>query len=157
MDTDPTTTGDPSQLDQLPDWAQQELRTLHRRVAELEAEGQSAATAAEQTERGLREQLSASETARAAVESDHARTQLAVARGLPLTVATKDGGEVPVVSLIVGDTDEARAASADALAALVGSGGPVLTPDPAQTATPATNDDRTELARAFYEAAGADT
>ncbi|WP_433600391.1 hypothetical protein ACQPXH_00520 [Nocardia sp. CA-135953] len=77
-----------------------------------------------------------------------------VARGLPLTIGTKDG-EVPVVALIVGDTDEARAASADALA-LVGSGGPVLAPDPTQTATPAT-DDRAELAQACNEAAGADT
>ncbi|WP_280442936.1 hypothetical protein [Nocardia brasiliensis] len=152
MDTDPSTAGDASQL---PDWAQQELSALHRRVAELETENQASTAAADEIARGLREQLSASETQRLAVEADQARTHLAVARGLPLTVATKDGGEVPVVSLIVGDTDQARAASADALAALVGSGGPVLAPDPAQTAAPAT-DDRAELARAFYEAAGAD-
>lgn len=142
--------------DQLPDWAQTELSTLRHRVAELEAENQTAAAEAEQTARDLREQLSTAETRRAALEADQARLQLAVDRGLPLSIATKDGGTVPVVSLIVGDTDDDRAASADALAALVGSGAPVMTPDPAQTASPAT-DERAELAAAFYAAAGADT
>ncbi|MBF6063023.1 hypothetical protein IU500_12395 [Nocardia terpenica] len=153
----------PSSVDELPDWAQKEIKALRTeaaryrtRLADMEADRDAATQAGEARAGELETRITELETQRTALEADQARTRLVVDRGLPLTVQDKRGNTVPVASLITGATDDERTASADALIALVGTGGATaLSPDPAQAAVPA-GDGRAELAQAFFAAAGAD-
>jgi TolA-binding protein len=163
VDTNDTETQRTPSMDKLPDWAQQEITTLRTEITEyrtqitdLEAARDTATQAEEQRAEELETRITELESQRSALQAEQARVQLVTARGLPLTVQDKAGNRVAVTSLIVGATDDERAASADALVALVGTAtSEPLSPDPAQAAAPAP-DGRAELAQAFFAAAGAD-
>ncbi|QBS43858.1 hypothetical protein DMB37_30950 [Nocardia sp. CS682] len=149
-------------LDDLPDWARDEIKSLRKesagyrtRATEAEQALDAAQTAATAQVTAFETQIAELESTRTALEADKARTQLAIDRGLPLTVKDAAGESVSVTSLIVGQTDDERAASANALVALLGSGADSVPPDPAQSAAPVA-DSRADLANAFFTAAGAE-
>ncbi|WP_280429726.1 hypothetical protein [Nocardia brasiliensis] len=154
------TTGVPAAqtIDDLPEWARDEIKSLRKEAGGYRTratEAEQALAAAQTAATAFETQISDLESTRTALEADKARIQLAIDRGLPLTVKDAAGESVSVTSLIVGQTDDERAASANALVALLGSGADSVPPDPAQSAAPAV-DSRADLANAFFTAAGAE-
>lgn len=145
----------PQSVKDLPEWAQREItqarseaQSLRNRLRETEGERDAANSRIDELTQQHQDQLAATaatadaaETARLAAESNLAKTNLAVERGLPLTV----------VKLIAGTTDEEWKESADALAALRMSSPDAVPrqPDPAQAADPEV-DPRLAVADAFF-------
>jgi len=136
-------------VDDLPEWAQKEIRDLRSENANHRAKNKELADAREQLERDhaakleeLQATVNLTSEHASQVELQLANTSLAVERGLPLNV----------VPMIVGSTDEERTASADALAALRSAPvtqEPQRQTDPAQAAEPAV-DPRQQIADAFF-------
>lgn len=136
----------PSSVDELPEWAQKEIRDARSEAQNLRqrhnAEIEKIKTDHAAELDALKATVNLTDERAALAELTLSNTALAVERGLPLNV----------VPMIVGDDEEARIASADALAALRTP--PEQDPsarqtDPAQEAEP-TVDPRQAIADAFF-------
>lgn len=140
-----------TKVEDLPEWAQKEIRdvrkeaqTLRTRLGEVEAEASAKVSEFEQKATAFQSQIDDLTGKHSAAETALAKTSLAVSKGLPLNV----------VPMIVGATEDEWKASADALAALASSSGGVRV-DPAQVNHEPADDPKSALVEAFYDAANA--
>lgn len=137
-----------TKVEDLPEWAQTEIRNVRReaqtkgaRITELETELSTKGSEFEQKATAFQSQIDDLTGKHSAAETALAKTSLAVSKGLPLNV----------VPMIVGASEDEWKASADALAALASSNGGVRV-DPAQVNQDPAKDPRVEMAEAFFGA-----
>lgn len=137
-----------TKVEDLPEWAQTEIKDLRKESQGLRSRLGDAETALsakdaefEQKATAFQSQIDDLTGKHSAAETALAKTSLAVSKGLPLNV----------VPMIVGASEDEWKASADALAALASSNGGVRV-DPAQVNQDPAKDPRVEMAEAFFGA-----
>lgn len=137
-----------TKVEDLPEWAQTEIKELRKESQGLRSRLGDAETALsakeaefEQKATDFQSQLSALDTRAVTAETQLAKSNLAWDKGLPRNV----------VPMIVGAGEDEWKTSADALAALASSNGGVRV-DPAQVNQDPAKDPRVEMAEAFFSA-----
>ncbi|MBM4640704.1 hypothetical protein GS448_24575 [Rhodococcus hoagii] len=137
-----------TKVEDLPEWAQTEIKELRKESQGLRSRLGDAETALSAKESEFEQKATAFQSQiddltgkHSAAETALAKTSLAVSKGLPLNV----------VPMIVGASEDEWKASADALAALASSNGGVRV-DPAQVNQDPAKDPRVEMAEAFFGA-----
>ncbi|PTR30599.1 hypothetical protein C8K36_102451 [Rhodococcus sp. OK519] len=137
-----------TKVEDLPEWAQTEIKDLRKESQGLRSRLGDAETALsakdaeiEQKATAFQSQIDDLTGKHSAAETALAKTSLAVSKGLPLNV----------VPMIVGASEDEWKTSADALAALASSNGGVRV-DPAQVNQDPAKDPRVEMAEAFFGA-----
>ena len=135
-----------TKVEDLPEWAQNEIKDLRKesqglrsRLGDAEAALSAKESEFEQKATAFQSQIDDLTGKHSAAETALAKTSLAVSKGLPLNV----------VPMIVGATEDEWKASADALAALASSNGGVRV-DPAQVNQDPAKDPKLEIAEAFF-------